>query len=272
MATFTVTTAADAGAGSLRAAVSGANASAGADVIAFDATVFDGGPEDLIRLTSGQIEITDGLTITGGPSGVTITGDAGGDDVTLAGGITDVDASLEGEDRLDDNSRIFNATAALTLDGLSLTGGRTTEDDEAGGAVRGRTTVTLIDSTVSGNSTAGTYSEGGGVRGVGVMLTNNTLSGNRTAGDYSDGGGVFGSDVTLTNSTVSDNRTAGENSSGGGVWGRDLTLVNSTVSGNSAVGDYAGGGGVFGGYAHRGRRARRTRALQARSVGGRLPT
>ena len=29
----------------------------------FDAAVFDGGSEDLIRLTSGQIEITDGLTI-----------------------------------------------------------------------------------------------------------------------------------------------------------------------------------------------------------------
>ena len=58
---------------------------------------------------------------------MTITGDANGDDVTLAGGITDVDASWR-RDRLDDNSRIFDATAALTLDGLTLTGGRTTAD------------------------------------------------------------------------------------------------------------------------------------------------
>lgn len=48
MATFTVTNANDSGAGSLRAAVAAANASAGADVIAF-ASSFDGGAEDLIR-------------------------------------------------------------------------------------------------------------------------------------------------------------------------------------------------------------------------------
>jgi hypothetical protein len=193
MATFTVTTSADDGAGSLRAAVSAANASSGADFIAFDAAVFDGGAEDLIRLTSGQIEITDGLTITGGPAGVTITGDANGDDVTLAGGITDVEASLEGEDRLDDNSRIFNATDALTLDGLTLTGGRTMGDYERGGAVRGRT-VTLIDSTVSGNSTAGEGSDGGGVYGSyrGVTLIDSTISGNSTVGEFSNGGGVRG--------------------------------------------------------------------------------
>jgi fibronectin-binding autotransporter adhesin len=164
MATFTVTTSADDGAGSLRAAVAAANARAGADVIDFDAAVFDGGSEDRIRLTSGQIEIIDGLTITGGPAGVTITGDANGDDVTLAGGITEVGASLEGEDRLDDNSRIFAANAVLTLDGLTLTGGRTITDfeDGGGGAVRG-TTVTVTNSTISGNSTAGRSSEGGGI-------------------------------------------------------------------------------------------------------------
>jgi Ca2+-binding RTX toxin-like protein len=246
MATFTVTTSADAGAGSLRAAVSAANALAGIDVIAFDAAVFDGGPEDMIRLTSGQIEITDGLTITGGSAGATITGDAGGDDVTLAGGITNVAASLEGEDRLDDNSRIFDATAGLTLDGLILTGGRTTADDEAGGAVRG-TNVTLTNSTVSGNSTAGNFSEGGGVKGGfdGLRLNNSTVSGNSTAGDFSEGGGVSAYYVTLTNSTVSGNSTVGDNSEGGGVSAYYVTLTNSTVSGNSTVGDNSEGGGVF---------------------------
>jgi Ca2+-binding RTX toxin-like protein len=247
MATFTVTTSADDGAGSLRAAVAAANARAGADVIAFDAAVFDGGSEDLIRLTSGQIEIADGLTITGGPAGVTITGDADGDDVTLVGGITGVDASLDGEDRLDDNSRIFSAMAALTLDGLTLTGGRTRADGEDGGAVRGRT-VTLIDSTVSGNSTAGSGSDGGGVSGSNVTLTNSTLNGNSTAGDGSRGGGVSGSNVTLTNSTLSGNSTAGDDSGGGGVNGTHVTLTNSTVSGNSTAGDYSRGGGVYSRY------------------------
>ena len=124
MATFIVNTTIDEldgsiadGDVSLRDAVAAANAAGGADTIGFDAAVFDGGAADILRLTQGQIAISDALTIDGGP-GVTITGDANGDDVTLVGGITDVAAS--GADRLDDNSRIFNATAELTLDGLTL--------------------------------------------------------------------------------------------------------------------------------------------------------
>ena len=78
---------------SLRDAIAAANAAAGADDIGFDAAVFNGEAGDILRLTQGQIAITDALTIDGG-AGVTITGDADGDDVTLAGGITDVDASL----------------------------------------------------------------------------------------------------------------------------------------------------------------------------------
>ena len=62
-----------------------ANAAGGADTIGFDATVFNGEAADILRLTQGQIAITDELTIDGG-AGVTITGDANGDDVTLAGG------------------------------------------------------------------------------------------------------------------------------------------------------------------------------------------
>jgi hypothetical protein len=140
VATFTVTSNLDSGAGSLREAVYAANAAEGADTIVFSAN-FDGGTEDLIRLTSGQIEITDGLTITGAPARVTITGDAYGDDVVDASGITDVRASLQGEDRLDDNSRIFDAGRSLSIDRLILTGGRTNLDGECGGAIRGRSMI-----------------------------------------------------------------------------------------------------------------------------------
>lgn len=143
-----MTNANDSGAGSLRQAILDANAAEGADVIGFDPSAFDGEAEDINRLTSGELLITDALTITGGPAGVTITGDALGNDVTLAGGITDVAASLAadamadgvdndgdgeideaGENLLDDNTRIPHATAGdLTLIGLTLTGGRTTAD------------------------------------------------------------------------------------------------------------------------------------------------
>ena len=69
--------------------------------------VFDGGTEDLIRLTSGELLITDALTIDGGTDGVIITGDANGDDVLESGTQTTyVAGSLHGDDRLDDNSHI----------------------------------------------------------------------------------------------------------------------------------------------------------------------
>ena len=56
--TFTVTNLLDSGAGSLRAAVASANANPGPDAIDFATT-------GTIALTSGQLDITDSLTISG---------------------------------------------------------------------------------------------------------------------------------------------------------------------------------------------------------------
>ncbi|MBK8741935.1 MAG: hypothetical protein IPM02_21580 [Betaproteobacteria bacterium] len=60
--TYNVTTNADSGAGSLRNAVAQANAHPGADTITFNAGL------GTISLTTGQIDITEALTINGGPA------------------------------------------------------------------------------------------------------------------------------------------------------------------------------------------------------------
>src|SRR3954453_11482331 len=66
--TFTVTNLLDSGAGSLRAAVAGANANPGADSIDFAVT-------GTIGLTSGQLDINDSLTINGpGANQLTVSG------------------------------------------------------------------------------------------------------------------------------------------------------------------------------------------------------
>ena len=64
----------------------------------------------MIRLTQGELVITDSLNIDGtSATNVLITGDANGDDVTVSGSnITDVSASFGGtagatDDLLDDN-------------------------------------------------------------------------------------------------------------------------------------------------------------------------
>ena len=86
--------------------------------------------------------------------------------------------------------------------------------------------VTLINSTVSGNSGA---TEGGGINAGTVTLTNSTISGNTTL----DGGGIdFISAATLTNSTVSGNTAT---TYGGGVYSISggLTLTNSIIADNT---------------------------------------
>jgi hypothetical protein len=99
--------------------------------------------------------------------------------------------------------------------------------------------MTIADSMISDNS-------GPGVWNVGFLtVLNSTISGN-SAGQALDGGGILSgtsfkapASVTLINSTISGNSASG---AGGGIanyyWG--VTIVNSTISGNSA-GDAGGG-------------------------------
>ena len=238
----------------LREAIAFANATPGADTITFTA-----GGQGLIRLTIGEIEITDDLTINGGGL-VTITGDANGDDVTTTGDITDVAASLAAG-ALDDNSRIFvapfeigtnpdgslfDASADLTIDGLTVTGGRA---DEGGGAIRASGALTVEDSTLSGNSTDSFQSAGGAINARGgLTLANSTISDNVTDGHQASGGGIFSSGgTTITNSVISGNTTTGSAADGGGllVSGGGATITNTTFTGNKTTGEFSDGGGVL---------------------------
>ncbi|MGQ0620999.1 MAG: choice-of-anchor Q domain-containing protein [Panacagrimonas sp.] len=122
------------------------------------------------------------------------------------------------------------AGGILTLQQTTISGGGGNDFPSGGGLSNSGGTVTLINSTVSGNSAYG----GGGLSNSGtVTLINSTVSGN--SADY--GGGLSNSGTaTLTNSTVSGNSA----SIHGGLrnYGT-VALISSTVSGNSA---YRGGG------------------------------
>ena len=112
----------------------------------------------------------------------------------------------QGGGLLDDNSRIFNAPAeALTLESLTLTGGRTTETNALGSAVLGGT-VTLCDSALSGNSTSGDRGYGGALFATDATVETTTLSGNSKAGERAYGGGLAAYDATLTDSLVLGNK------------------------------------------------------------------
>jgi hypothetical protein len=217
----------------LREAIRIANTTLGPEVITFDA----GMSGQQIDLGGSEFEITEALIIDAAP---------------LAHNVT-INAR--------EQSRIFNITATtgdFTLAGLTLTGGRTTGDDDAGlgqtshrgGAIRSRTAglLTLQETRVSGNSTTGSQAVGGGIYAAGaIALTQSTISGNSTTGAAAGGGGVFVSGlVRLTQSTISGNRIDGDESHGGGVFvNGPLTLMQSTIADNHATGSDSLGGGVF---------------------------
>src|SRR5262249_57360173 len=130
-----ITTRADGGPGSLRAAVARANAHTGADVIAFD-----DGLTGTIALTGGELDITDDLKING----------PGADKLTVSGG---------------NISRVFQVEAGETvsISGLTIAGGNAGLFN--GGGIDNFGTLTVRDSVFSGNSAVnggGLESEVGG--------------------------------------------------------------------------------------------------------------
>jgi predicted outer membrane repeat protein len=142
----------------------------------------------------------------------------------------DNDVTLDGEGNLtvdgNDTHPVFSAATGITaeLRGMAITGGQ--GDD--GGGIANSGTLTLTNSTVSGNSAG---FAGGGMASDGMLtLTNSTVSGN-SAG-FAGGGIANSGTLTLTNSTVSGNSAL---EFGGGIAGDGpLTLTNCTLSGNSA--------------------------------------
>ena len=221
-----------------------------ADTITFDAGVFTGGDNSVIRLTQGELIVSETLTIDAASvGGVVITGDANDDDVTLPGtSITDVSSSFGGsdgalDDLLDDNSRVLNFSAnggELTLTGLTITGGNTSGRYSSGGGIRFTgSSLTLNQSIVSGNSSLGS---GGGIysRMNVLFLIDSDVTGNYS-GDSGGGIRTVEGDLSLTSSTVSENSSGRD---GGGLYigSGDALLNNSSVNGNSSVGN---GGGIF---------------------------
>ncbi|MEH1989437.1 Calx-beta domain-containing protein [Nostoc sp.] len=212
--TYLVTNINDSGTGSLRQALINANNDPGIETIIFDPTgIFGDATPDTITLTSGELNITEGVIIQG----------TGAYKLTISGNNT---------------SRIFNASASLSIDGLKITGGNAGISN--GGGIYSTSSVTVSNSNLSGNIAA----LGGGIYSTSsVIATNSTISGNTA---NTSGGGIYStSSVTATNSTISGNTA---NTNGGGIYSSTNTLSNSTVSSNTAKvnggGIYSGGGTV----------------------------
>jgi CSLREA domain-containing protein len=211
-----------AGACTLRAAIQEANALPGTDEIELPSGTSALGiaPRNQNDITTGDLDITDSLTITGAGAGST-TVDGGN---PASGAPPDV----HGLDRLFEVS-VDGGTVAFT--GLSITDGYA---EEYGGAIANNSTATV---TVDGSTMTGNVAEkaGGAIDnhvGGTVEVRNSTLSRNFA---YETGGAVNnnrGGTMTLANSTVSANSAA--------TVSLDETLVGAGAIANNAELDTAG--------------------------------
>lgn len=136
-----------------------------------------------------------------------------------------------------DNPNDLRDGSTVTLEGLTVTGGKAKEyrlpnPTAMGGGIFNCGSLTLIDSTVRGN-TAGNGGGGIGNYRASVVLDGSTVRGN-TAGN--SGGGIYGyySGVVLDGSAVRGNTAGG----GGGIgaYRSVFELNDSTVRGNTAAG------------------------------------
>src|SRR5439155_9507363 len=148
-------------------------------------------------------------------------------------------------------SRVFNingpGTIAVTISGLTLTGGRTSVDNAAGrgGAIYVQDeNVILADCVLTGNSA---FSDGGAVSletGGVLTIRNSALTNNRLTGAAHHGGAInlqAPATLTVEGSTIAGNTSTGD---GGGMKfsGGSLLLEGDTISGNTAG---QSGGGVM---------------------------
>lgn len=189
-------------------------------------TIINANQTSRVFKLSADLNVVEGLTVTGGSTSVLDGGFPAGD----GGGIL-----------------VFEAGEAI-LRGLNVTGNVATQN---GGGISAppesgaRSAVTIVDSTIAGNQVTGGLAEalGGGVYVLGKLsITNSTVFGNSAATTGTgvvQGGGVLlaidpnstePSEATIVNSTIAGN------SVGTGGLGGGLGAVNPTVTpGGSAV-------------------------------------
>ncbi|MHC4880085.1 MAG: choice-of-anchor Q domain-containing protein [Planctomycetota bacterium] len=208
----------------LRAAIQEANALAGDDDIILPAGVIQlsiaGTLED--AAATGDLDITQDLTITGAGAGVTF-----------------ID--------FNDLDRIFDvhAGAMVTVSDVTIREGNVVSSNEDGGGIRNSGTLTIEDSVLTDLSALG----GGAVANTSagsLTIRRSTLSLSSASGTVGGGGLLNAGTVVVEESTVDSN---GSVFNGGGIANlgaaADLTLTDTTVRGNVAPTSTRDGGGLY---------------------------
>ena len=221
--------------------------------------------DDTIQLTAGE---TYELTISGSEEDAAATGDldivAGGGEITvISEGEEKAVIDAGGIEGLGDRVLHVLEDAALQLENVEVTGGFVTNG--SGGGISNSGTISINDSTISGNlESFSPGMGGGGIYNTGTAnISDSTISSNSAfyGGGIQNTGTANISDSTLTGNfanslgggiqntgtaNISGSTLTGNSAdiTGGGIFNSStVNLNNSNVSGNSA--DASNAGGVF---------------------------
>lgn len=193
-------------------------------------TISGGGAHRPLDVDVGATVSVSGLTVANGSS--TTGGGMENDGTLVLDGV-----SVTGSDADWGGGIVNRADATLVLDTVTITGNTAT----IAGGIHNEGSLTVRDSTITGNTASG---GGGGIVNTGdggLLVTGTTISGNSAGSPSTGGGGISNSaTATVVNSTVSGNTATYQ---GGGIRNLEtLTVANSTLAGNS--GEPLQGGGI----------------------------
>lgn len=144
-----------------------------------------------------------------------------------------IDSTISGNSAVGNGGGVSNVNGAVTITRTRVLDNVT---QSSGGGLSSYGTLTVVDSTVSGNSNNGIFNWGGST----LTITGSTVSGNTSVG-WGGGLNSWGT-VTIGNSTFAGNTGA----NGGGIFNYAgvMGIFHSTFSGNRA--NAASGGGIWG--------------------------
>lgn len=258
----------------LREAIKLANLSPKLDTIGFDPLILFGS-----NINAGNLTITDSVDIIGlGSPALSLTGSGTVFTINNGNAGTLIDVNISGLSflgrnivsfenlSLDDIDMRGNVSTALThqlgalrVENSTLTGNTS---PTSGGAINAQNAdVTILSTTLSGNSTSATGSHGGGIflKDTTLYAYDLILTNNLTFAGAADGAGLYVDNTNLTKvpgatevelvfSVVSGNVTSGANSDGAGIFGKNASISLSYYSAlaiNTTFGTSSKGGAVY---------------------------
>ncbi len=185
---------------------------------------------------AGELVVSSDVAITGpGANLLTIDADGASRVMKITGGTVDISGLTFTDGNADRGGGLYNdALADTTLTGVAIQGNTATSNVlTTGGGIWNRGTLTVADSTISGNQAP--IGGGGGISNNGTLtIRQSTISGNSAF----HGGGLLSdyfASMTVSHSTISGNTAT---NAGGGIRNTlyaNTTISHSLITGNNAI-------------------------------------